>query len=214
MTEDIYTIMYIVGPYKEMQAFYEKLNLWIQESKKIYDLVTKANLSIQLNPAHINGYIDTIISPTIQSKKDSIIKLSIWSSYQFWTDVWDAILKKYTPHCQYFYFSEDWSMGEYYTNDKDKRFFIGDYGIDTYCETEEQFKILDIMGLENESITFVTEEVLKQMLQEIFQDNKKLTIDKLLDNFSKITESWKENSNGCIYINKIEVIPHNFRTIK
>lgn len=113
-------------------------------------------------------------------------------------EMWYAIVAKYAPHCNYYYFSEEHGNLLYQSNDVTHRFFTEEYFVDVRYNGENDV-IKKIKKYFPESSYEHSEKYIIPALQDILETDEE-NVDKLVDKFY---EKDFLKDMGYVYFNKI-----------
>ena len=202
----------IAGPKTEIMPLYKKLNEWTSENfcdngfgfSWLGNIVGFAGLKRSDEDTE-NGYRcrgSVIDGFDIEEEdEEAIISFSSETAWAPMPGMWYALLRKYAPHCHYYYSSEEHGMCLYLSNDVGHRFFDEEYFVDVCWWNRDKVPKIYTEEFDEDSSWDYDETSIRKSLQRILATEEQ-DMEKLLAAFEEKTEK-DLGDNAYIGIHKI-----------
>ena len=196
----------ITGPKEEIVNLYGLLQKWTSSNfEKDWDepswlgnIVGFAGLKrSDEDPEHGYRCRGNIVND-FEIEEDDDEATIYFSSQTAWCPMpamWYAVVKKFAPHCEYFYTSEEPGMQIYESNDVDHRFFDEEYVVEAFYNDEKAVPEKIKKYFPESSYDYRNKEIVTA-LQDILE-SKETDSDKLIAKFND------KFADAGLYINKI-----------
>lgn len=165
------TEMVIAGPKEEIQNVHVLINHWMDKAyedktnKRHYRwlgyIVEGAALALDGEFYASRGWLTDMDMPCKGDNDTWELNISYESAWTPCSELWDAMVKKYAPHCDVYWYAEETGCEVFLTNDKNQKYFDFDYVI-VMDELPENHPLVKLFG--DDPMVYLTKKELEVKL--------------------------------------------------
>lgn len=200
------TEMVIAGPKEEIKNLHVLILHWMNKAEEAKDnkrhykwlgyLLEGAALALDGETYACRGWLSDMDVPYQGTGNTWELRLSYESAWTPCTELWDAVVKKYAPHCEAYWYAEEPGTELFLTNDTHQKFFDFSYVI-VMDEIPEDHRLVQIFG--NDPAIYLTEKELEEKLQKFCAAGN-------LEEKMNRANAVKLDGNGYFHIFKVDVV--------
>lgn len=164
MSNPCYSTYIFEGPSKEIRSLGKRLcRVFAKQAKEVDE---KEAYDLEFERQHFIGIIEALDMPSVIDYRGAVrgritpksyrslgdgretLTFNTESAYVPANDIWDYAIRRWAPHCRYYFYGEELWIEGAMTNDWDRKYFPWDYVIevDISDKTQEPFKSLFLDG--------------------------------------------------------------------
>lgn len=199
-----YTQYVFIGSSKELDRLERNISRWTESlsvpngfgKNRLGNIVAGAGFSQKEIPCR--GILCNMYRKSDLEMETPRLHIDTETAWVPMHELWNRLIKKYSPGYRFLYYSEEPGCGIYETNDTEKEFFGFDYVADAFYDYPGAHE--NIRERFEEGISSWSEEDLHLVIADILK--KDLPSDMLLYQFDAMQESWTDDS--FIHINAVQ----------